>query len=81
MATSTAAAAILVLGNGTVFAADVISFSSEITFMTARAVGCPSVGPGKIVAIPDKGRKIRGVAAFTGSFTRSVVTRVLSPIE
>jgi len=40
MATPAAAAAIHVLRDGTVFAADVIAFASEITLMTGRAERC-----------------------------------------
>ena len=77
MTAPTTAAAILVLRNSTILTANVFVYTLEPTCMTARAIRCI----GDLVGIRHKGRGIGRMTAFTGSLTRSVVTRVLGPIE
>ena len=81
MTAATAAAAILVLCDRAVLATNVLAFSLEITLMTARTVGRPSDGGSggivEIIAIPDRGRDIRGMACITRD-SRAVVTRILT---
>ena len=68
---TTAAGAIPVLRNGTVFAADVPAFAVEIVRVTGRTVGCVlGIGPGNIAA------DTIAVAAFT-AWIPAVITRVV----